>query len=363
MHSDIVKKAASAVIGLVTVGLVGAGCLAPADPGGEEHPAGEGDALAGPVCLGGSGAYCGNDEMSGASAGTLYHCPGANLAPTSSQVCANGCVVAPPGTPDYCAAGPLCLGGSGAYCGNDEMSGASASTLYQCPGANLSPTSSQVCANGCAVAPPGSPDYCKASSGGGGAPGSYRLPWHHGTSMWLSQDCNDACCNDHVGTDAYAWDFADGTFFDVVAARSGTVTHVKIDSTTGCASSSCASYANYIVIDHGDGTQSTYLHLLGSSLDPSVTCGAWVQQGQRLATAGSTGWASGTHLHYQVSKSHPGAPTCECGATGLTCSASYVPWADFWVNATYPTVPVSFDEWPQASQCANRRIALPASLN
>jgi murein DD-endopeptidase MepM/ murein hydrolase activator NlpD len=121
--------------------------------------------------------------------------------------------------------------------------------------------------------------------------------------------------------------------------------------------------ANYIVIDHGDGTQSTYLHLQGYTLDPSVSCGATVQQGQRLATAGSTGWSSGTHLHFQVNGVRPGAPTCECGSTGQGCSAGAVPWADFWVSSTDPTIPISFVEWPAASQCANRRISLPASTN
>jgi hypothetical protein len=328
-----------------------------------EQPDSEENALSSPTCLGSqSGAYCGNDMMSGADASTLYQCAGANKAPTSSTYCPSGCVVAPPGSPDYCATGPICLGSqAGAYCGNDMMSGASASTLYQCPGANKAPTSSQACANGCVVAAAGYPDYC-SSGGGGGTPGTYKLPWHAGVTMYLTQDCNDSCCNDHVGNDKYAWDFADGVF-DVVAARGGTVTHVKIDSTTGCGSNTCQNYANYLVIDHGDGTQSTYLHLKGFSLDPSVTCGATVAQGQRLATVGSTGWSTGTHLHFQVSKVHPGAPTCECGANGQGCSASSVPWANFWPNATYPTVAVSFVEWPAASQCANRRITLPASQN
>jgi hypothetical protein len=298
--------------------------------------------------------------MSGAVASTLYQCPGANKAPTSSTACAAGCVVAPAGQADYCAAvSPLCLASAtGAYCGNDSMSGAVASTLYQCPGANKAPTSSTACAAGCVVAPAGQADYC-ASSGGG----TYKLPWHAGTSMSLTQDCNDSCCSDHIGTDKYAWDFGNGAGFAVVAARGGTVTHVKINSTTGCGTSSCANNANFIVIDHGDGTQATYLHLQGGTLDAAVTCGAHVNQGQRLATAGTTGWSTGIHLHYEVSNKHTGAATCECGSTGQTCATNYVPWANFWSNATYPTVASSFAEWSAASTCNNRRIAMPASTN
>jgi hypothetical protein len=366
MQSNIVQKAGLVAFGLFALGILGAGCQAATDTAaaGDEDGDARESGLGSAVCLSGApGAYCGNDMMSGASASTLYQCPGANMAPTSATPCASGCVVAPQGYPDYCASGPICNGASpGAYCGNDMMSGASASTLYQCPGPGKAPTSATPCANGCVVAAQGYPDYCKAS-GGGGSPGSYRLPWHSGTSMQLTQDCNDSCCNDHVGTDAYAWDFANGGTFDVRAARAGTVTHVKMNSTSGCGSSSCVNQANYIVIDHGDGTQSTYLHLAGGTLDPSITCGGYVQQGQHLAWAGSTGWSSGTHLHFQVSKVHSGAPTCECGSTGQGCSAGTVPWSNFWVSATYPSVPVSFDEWSSASQCANRRQWMPASLN
>jgi len=254
---------------------------------------------------------------------------------------------------------PICLGkDAGSYCGNDEMKDADPSTLYECPGAGKPPTSWKKCDAGCFVAPAGSPDYCKTPV----SPGGYRLPWPKGTSMSLTQDCNDSCCGDHVGVDQWAWDFANGGAFTVVAARGGTVTHLKINSTSGCGSSTCANDANLIVIDHGDGTQALYMHLQGSSLKAGVTCGATVTSGQALATAGTTGWSTGIHLHFQVEKVHSGAPTCECGADGKGCSASTVPWANLWCSATYPTIPIDFTEWPTASKCANRRITMPAAL-
>ena len=355
-----ILKTTACLSTLLSLFVLGAGCIGAPEPDDEDTDIDE-SAVTTPICLGTqSGKYCGNDMMSGANASTLYQCPGANKAPTSWTVCANGCVVAPPGYPDYCASGPICLGTqAGAYCGNDMMSGASASTLYQCPGANKAPTSSTACANGCVVAPSGYPDYCAS----GGGTGTYKLPWKAGTTMSLTQDCNDSCCADHVGNDKYAYDFGNGTSFDVVAARGGTVTHLKINSTSGCGSSSCVNKANYIVVDHGDGTQSTYLHLAGMTLAAGVSCGTTVVQGQKLAKAGTTGWSTGTHLHFEVSKVHTGAPTCECGQGGTGCSASTVPWANFWPNATYPTVSISFVEWSAASQCANRRITMPASQN
>jgi hypothetical protein len=293
---------------------------------------------------------CGSDHQ-------FYDCKSTGWTGTSQACSSTGSSSSGGGS-----GGPVCLGTQpGAYCGNDNMQNASASTLYQCPGAGQAPTSSQSCPNGCVVAPAGSPDFCQG--GGGGNPSSYRFPWPAGTSMQLTQDCNDACCGDHVGSDKHAWDFANGGAFNVVAARAGTVTHLKINSNSGCGSSACVNDANFIVIDHGDGTQSTYLHLAGFTLGAGVTCGASVQRGQRLATAGSTGWSTGTHLHYEVSKVHAGAPTCECGSTGQGCAASSVPWSNFWSSATYPTVAITFTEWAQASQCGNRRMVLPASQN
>ncbi len=258
------------------------------------------------------------------------------------------------------AAGPTCGGTAkvGDYCGNDKVDNGKANTLYTCNGPGL-PTKSVKCADGCVVAPAGSDDYCKLPS----TAKSYRLPWTHGVSMSLTQDCNDACCNDHVGSDEYAWDWANGTGFTVRAARAGTITHLKLSSTSGGASSTFSHYVNMIVIDHGDGTQAIYMHLKGMSARAGITCGAAVTQGQALATAGTTGHSTGVHLHFQVGKVHTGAPKCECGANGLGCAANYNPYPNVWVSSTYPTVPISFEEWPSASKCANRRITMPQSLN
>ena len=287
--------------------------------------------------------------------------------PVLLLLCACGNHAVEPGTsdapvvaPDGAAADPVCQGAqAGAYCGGDQVDHGDPATLYQCPGAGQAPTAAMPCMDGCVVESAGTPDHCMVPA----SADSFRLPWRPGVAMQLTQDCDDSCCSDHVGNDEYAYDWGNGGSFTVVAARGGTITHLKIDSTTGCGSVSCVNDANILVIDHGDGTQSTYLHLQGGSLAPGVACGAQVTRGQALATSGTTGWSTGVHLHFQVSKVHPGVATCECGADGTGCAASTVPWASFWVTATYPTVPVQFDEWPDAAQCANRRIAMPASQN
>ena len=185
----------------------------------------------------------------------------------------------------------------------------------------------------------------------------YRLPWQAGVDMYLTQDCSDACCDDHVEARAFAYDFATNAgAFTVTAARAGTITHLKISSTDGCDDAACIDDANVLVIDHGDGTQATYLHLAGDSLAPGIACGGQVKAGQPLAVAGSTGWSSDVHLHFQVTAVRPDVPHCECGADGRGCDAATVPWASFWSSKQRPTLPVTFESWRDAAACSERRI-------
>jgi len=55
-------------------------------------------------------------------------------------------------------------------------------------------------------------------------------------------------------------------------------------------------YGNYIVINHGNGTQTLYGHL--SSL--AVTVGKTVTRGEIIGYMGSTGRSTGAHLHFEI---------------------------------------------------------------
>jgi hypothetical protein len=241
---------------------------------------------------------------------------------------------------------------SGDYCGNDKIDNGDPNTLYTCASPGAAPTAAKVCDTACLVAS-GQDDSCAP-------PVLYRLPWQPAATMRLTQDCNDSCCDDHVGSDAYAWDWANGDSFLVRAARAGTITHLKINSVKGCATTACSTDVNMIVVDHGDGTQAIYMHLAGNTAQPGVTCGAHVEAGQPLAMSGTTGHSTGVHLHFQVSQIHPDAPTCECGSDGKQCLTTFNPFPNVWVNPPYHTVPISFVEWKVASACSNRRITMPA---
>ena len=92
-----------------------------------------------------------------------------------------------------------------------------------------------------------------------------------------------------------AWDIAAVTGSAVVAAEEGTVTYVQIwdgsYDTTGM-----MSYGHMIRIEHPDGNTTLYAHLS----EINVQQGEKVVRGQRIGRVGSTGNATGPHLHFEV---------------------------------------------------------------
>jgi hypothetical protein len=60
--------------------------------------------------------------------------------------------------------------------------------------------------------------------------------------------------------------------------------------------------ANYVVIDHGNGTSSLYLHLNAVN----VSVGQTIRQGQQIGLSGDTGWTCGAHLHFSFQKTTSG---------------------------------------------------------
>jgi MYXO-CTERM domain-containing protein len=121
------------------------------------------------------------------------------------------------------------------------------------------------------------------------------VPWTCGVTVMCTQDHNGGS---HVDYGAWAWDFDLDEGDDVLAAASGTVEAVRMDSNTGGCDSSYANDANYVVLDHGDGTAALYLHM--QQWSSSLSVGDWVPTGTVVGRIGLTGWVCGDHLHFQV---------------------------------------------------------------
>ena len=71
---------------------------------------------------------------------------------------------------------------------------------------------------------------------------------------------------------------------------------VAADGGTVCKAEYSDSYGNYVMIDHGNGNLSLYAHFSGIA----VYNGQQVSQGQTIGYCGSTGWATGDHLHLEI---------------------------------------------------------------
>lgn len=123
-----------------------------------------------------------------------------------------------------------------------------------------------------------------------------RLPFEKEYSVRVSQGHHGNLS--HKGDSHYAVDFPVPEGTKVVAVRGGIVVGAKGDSDKGCGNSSCADLANYVYVDHGDGTIARYLHLQYQGT--RVKVGQQVCRGQLLGLSGNTGFSTGPHLHLEI---------------------------------------------------------------
>ena len=133
-------------------------------------------------------------------------------------------------------------------------------------------------------------------SGGGSATGTGSLCWPC-AAYGISSGFGSRWGSWHGGID-----ISNGATMGaaVYAADSGTVINVcnscdhnyGKDGSCGCG----GGYGNYIMIDHGNGMVTMYAHLSYAS----VSMGQTVSRGETIGAAGSTGWSTGAHLHFEV---------------------------------------------------------------
>ena len=134
----------------------------------------------------------------------------------------------------------------------------------------------------------------RASQSGGGGSTSSNSTYTGGQFLW-------PCPASSTITSPFGWrnhpvnggsalhagvDIAAPMGSSVLAAEDGTVIVAQYSGSAG----------NYIMIDHGGGLSTVYMH--NSSLLVSV--GETGEKGQTIAYSGSTGWSTGPHLHFGV---------------------------------------------------------------
>ncbi len=124
----------------------------------------------------------------------------------------------------------------------------------------------------------------------------YYFPFAHGTKHKISQGFLGTFS--HQNENSYAVDFNFDVGTEIYAARPGTVVEVKKDSNIGGRDVRYASFTNFILIVHSDGTFGNYVHLQynGSFVVPGDT----VEVGQLIGLSGNTGISTGPHLHFDV---------------------------------------------------------------
>jgi murein DD-endopeptidase MepM/ murein hydrolase activator NlpD len=127
-------------------------------------------------------------------------------------------------------------------------------------------------------------------------PNAFYLPLTCGSMAEISQGNFGGLS--HQGQSAYAFDFAIPLGTPLVAIAEGVVTHLYDQTGPGdpCydgGGSACITEANFVTLEHADGTLSIYAHLQ----QVHVSIGDTVGVGQTVGLSGSTGYSTGPHAH------------------------------------------------------------------
>ena len=130
----------------------------------------------------------------------------------------------------------------------------------------------------------------------------YALPYAAGESYPVSQGFHGSYS--HTAGDAFAIDFKMDEGTHVHAARGGVVVGSRDDSSTGGPSKKYEWDANYVLIQHDDGTLGHYVHLQKGG--NRVKAGDVVKAGDWIGRSGNTGHTTGPHLHFAVFKAANG---------------------------------------------------------
>lgn len=121
-------------------------------------------------------------------------------------------------------------------------------------------------------------------------------------SAFKDYNCGTIAYDGHTGTDIAIYPFGflmmDNSQVQVIAAAAGTI----VGRADGNFDRNCSANnlpANYIIIQHADGSNALYWHMKKNSVTSKIV-GQTVAAGEYLGVVGSSGSASGPHLHFEV---------------------------------------------------------------
>ncbi len=123
---------------------------------------------------------------------------------------------------------------------------------------------------------------------------TYDLPYAKGDTYSVSQGYHGTFS--HEGKYAIDFTMPEGTPLHTI--RTGKVVKLKKDSNSGCPSKKCVKQANYIWIEHKDGTIAEYAHMQFNGTHLKV--GDIVQKGDKIGLSGNTGFSQAPHLHLEI---------------------------------------------------------------
>jgi len=127
-----------------------------------------------------------------------------------------------------------------------------------------------------------------AGNNGGSGQYSGKMTWPVPSSHRITSPYGWRTCPFHGRELHPALDIGAPEGSAIIAAGSGKVIYVGYRG----------SYGNTVMIDHGDGVVTLYPHQAAGAFRVSV--GQRVQRGERIGGVGSTGNATGPHLHFEV---------------------------------------------------------------
>jgi hypothetical protein len=182
----------------------------------------------------------------------------------------------------------------------------------------------------------------------------YKLPWTAGLSKRLTNaighvvevsggltSCPASC--------RYAYDFADGTMFPLLAAKGGTIKAYKISCSNG--DTNCT---NFLVLEDQSTIPTSYqlyYHMAYNSIPQNLrTIGTRVSQGQYIGDVDDTGYSTGHHLHFHVYTT----PTGSNWSWGNSVDFKF---DDVATNGGYPRTCAEASQYPAlGSQCTTNNI-------